>query len=465
MIPTTTTPIIACLRSRADSSAEQQANSGNIQRPQISSISQHLRAQQVDRRGIVNQSHNSALYLPSRDQDDVNMASLALTTMGEGPLSTFKRLQSSSKPSAAAPIQRQGSFTWMQTSFLTNLRAMLRDMNMSQSSYIASWGPLGRDFQVKNPLLFARDILPRYFNIVSYTTFHRVLMTWGFQLRQDMEFDTFHHPKFVQDDSNRCVNASLQEMQRAAARGAHNNTLVSVSSFAQQTALVNPYIASRGHPPENSATTPVTPANVKPFQLTRSSKVAAKYSMAARLFKHKTRPGMMAAPTNRMKFSTGLGRGYDPSAKTRHKKKSSDFVDDLFHLLLDSSNDHVISWLPDGKAFKILKQVQFVQTILPAYTSLKPSYTSFWRMLDQHGFQQISTGPDKGAFSHPLFLRDHGHSLFKNKTAYQLKKASAAFIKVITPSKEDEEPQKVAKQAETPVSVADDDAPPEQVAV
>jgi hypothetical protein len=397
----------------------------------------------------------------------MNMASLALTTMGKGTVP--------SKPSAAgAPVhQRQASFTWMQTSFLTNLRAMLHDMHTSQSGYIASWGPLGRDFQVKNPILFARDILPRYFNIVSYTTFHRVLMTWGFQLCPDMEFDTFYHPKFVRGDPSRCVNASLQEMQRASThtRGAprHKNTRPG-SSFAQTSAAVSavdPFIASRGCPLENSTTTPLIPATVKPFLLTRSNKVAARYSMAACLFKNKTPQGMLTASTSRMQFSTGLGRGYDPSAKIHRQKKksSSNFMDDLFHLLLDSSNDHVISWLPDGKAFKIIKQVQFVQTILPAYTSLKPSYTSFWRMLDQHGFQQISMGPDKGAFSHPLFLRDD-HSLFKNKTAYQLKKASLTFIKAITPSNDDEPQEEVAKKAETPDCVPyDGDAPPEQVAV
>ena len=77
-------------------------------------------------------------------------------------------------------------------------------------------------------------------------------------------------------------------------------------------------------------------------------------------------------------------------------------------------------------------------------------------------------GPDKGAFSHPLFLRD-GHSLFKNKTANQLKEASVTFIKVVTPPNKAEEPQQevVKEKAETPPACVlyDDDAPPEQVAV
>jgi hypothetical protein len=144
------------------------------------------------------------------------------------------------------------------------------------------------------------------------------------------------------------------------------------TSFAQSSAAAtmvgNSFIPRRRRPP----------ANVKPFQLTRSNKVAAKYSMAARLFKNKTPSGMMAASPNliNIKFATGLGRGHDPSAKKHHhKKKSSNFIDDLCHLLRDSSHDRVISWLPDGKAFKILKPVQFSRTILPAYTSLKPSYT------------------------------------------------------------------------------------------
>jgi hypothetical protein len=247
------------------------------------------------------------------------------------------------------------------------------------------------------------------------------------------------------------------------AQCARNKTLPpeGTTSFAQSSAAAtmvgNSFIARRRRPP----------VNVKPFQLTRSNKVAAKYSMAARLFKNKTPSGMMAASPNLMKFATGLGRGHDPSAqKHHHRKKSSNFIGDLCHLLRDSSNDRVIYWLPDGKAFKILKPLQFSQTILPAYASLKPSYTSFRRMLDQHRFlQRISIGPDKGAFSHhPLFLRDN-HSLFKNKTANQLKKASSVtFIKVITPGKDEEETQQEdTKKTKTPHCVpCDDDTPPEQ---
>jgi hypothetical protein len=166
---------------------------------------------------------------------------------------------------------------------------------------------------------------PRTPNVLSHFLFYQEARMRASALdepcyprRQGMKFDTFYHPNFERDEHNRCVNASLQEMQQATssthAQCARNKTLPPEgTSFARSSAAamaVNSFILARRRPP----------ANVKPFQLTRSNKVAAKYSMATCLFKNRTPPGMLVVPPYEVIYN-GLGRGYyDPSAKRHHHK-------------------------------------------------------------------------------------------------------------------------------------------------
>jgi hypothetical protein len=72
----------------------------------------------------------------------------------------------------------------------------------------------------------------------------------------------------------------------------------------------------------------------------------------------------------------------------------------------------IISWLPHGRAFVVLRPDVFSEKILPHYffqcTDSRPStkYPSFTRKLNRWGFRQATRGPDTGAFFHPLFQRD-----------------------------------------------------------
>ena len=66
--------------------------------------------------------------------------------------------------------------------------------------------------------------------------------------------------------------------------------------------------------------------------------------------------------------------------------------------------NHVISWQPHGRSFKIHKQDEFAQLILPQYFVMTKK-SSFLRQLNLYGFNRLSAGPDKGAYYHELFLR------------------------------------------------------------
>mmetsp|Transcript_17330 Transcript_17330/g.29881 ORF Transcript_17330/g.29881 Transcript_17330/m.29881 type:complete len:544 (+) Transcript_17330:214-1845(+) len=107
----------------------------------------------------------------------------------------------------------------------------------------------------------------------------------------------------------------------------------------------------------------------------------------------------------------------------------------LHALLSDPTVRDVISWLPHGKSFVVLRSDVFATRVLPRYFAPEGSnslnaktatvvgkdgslqiknkspgvhkYPSFTRKLNRWGFRQISRGPDAGAFCHEMFQRDN----------------------------------------------------------
>jgi len=67
--------------------------------------------------------------------------------------------------------------------------------------------------------------------------------------------------------------------------------------------------------------------------------------------------------------------------------------------------DDIASWLPHGKAFIIQHELRFVAQLLPIYFR-QSRLAMFQRNLELYGFMKIISGPDKGAYFHPLFLKD-----------------------------------------------------------
>lgn len=70
----------------------------------------------------------------------------------------------------------------------------------------------------------------------------------------------------------------------------------------------------------------------------------------------------------------------------------------------NDGRDHIISWQPHGRSFKIHKHPEFIDLVLPQYCQLLKK-SSFLRQLNLYGFNRISVGPDKGAYYHEQFLR------------------------------------------------------------
>jgi len=86
------------------------------------------------------------------------------------------------------------------------------------------------------------------------------------------------------------------------------------------------------------------------------------------------------------------------------RKRAVPFTIKLMKVLSDMNNAHIITWMPSGKSFNILKPKLFVANILPEdFKTAK--YSSFTRKLHRWGFMRHYRGEEAGAFYHKDFQR------------------------------------------------------------
>ena len=105
----------------------------------------------------------------------------------------------------------------------------------------------------------------------------------------------------------------------------------------------------------------------------------------------------------------GGDQEYDHNPLPRRTGGVSHPFPQKLHSLLESQvHEDIISWQLDGMAFAIYKPQDFVAAVLPNVfnqTKLK----SFQRQLSFYNFKRIKSGPDAGAYRHPLFIRGMPH--------------------------------------------------------
>eukprot|EP00551_Chaetoceros_affinis_P008220 CAMPEP_0203664038 /NCGR_PEP_ID=MMETSP0090-20130426/1533_1 /ASSEMBLY_ACC=CAM_ASM_001088 /TAXON_ID=426623 /ORGANISM="Chaetoceros affinis, Strain CCMP159" /LENGTH=442 /DNA_ID=CAMNT_0050527141 /DNA_START=61 /DNA_END=1389 /DNA_ORIENTATION=- len=65
---------------------------------------------------------------------------------------------------------------------------------------------------------------------------------------------------------------------------------------------------------------------------------------------------------------------------------------------------HIVSWLPHGRAFMIHRPREFEDEVMGKYFK-QTKLTSFQRQLNLYDFQRITHGRDAGSYYHELFLR------------------------------------------------------------
>eukprot|EP00934_Nitzschia_sp_Nitz4_P005202 Nitzschia sp. Nitz4//scaffold230_size58257//10773//11732//NITZ4_006474-RA/size58257-processed-gene-0.49-mRNA-1//1//CDS//3329543229//5192//frame0 len=80
----------------------------------------------------------------------------------------------------------------------------------------------------------------------------------------------------------------------------------------------------------------------------------------------------------------------------------------VLHQILEDAEaadqQHIISWVADGAAFKIHQKEAFVEKILPKYFDAS-TFKSFQRSINLWNFQTVRKGPQKGFTMNPLFRK------------------------------------------------------------
>ncbi|CAJ1960003.1 unnamed protein product [Cylindrotheca closterium] len=104
--------------------------------------------------------------------------------------------------------------------------------------------------------------------------------------------------------------------------------------------------------------------------------------------------------------------GNNKRKQQSRKNRRPHFPGHLFHLLKlveENGWDHIISWVNDGKAFRVYEIEEFEKRLLPTYFNSK-KYASFTRQLHAYGFNCVRTGRQTGIYSHPSFHRNDPQS-------------------------------------------------------
>lgn len=128
-----------------------------------------------------------------------------------------------------------------------------------------------------------------------------------------------------------------------------------------------------------------------------------------------TQPPAMAVPSLLIKYVDHTYRDYSRYVEEggeliKHKKCGNNFPARLHRMLSDAAAldqySDIITWMPHGRAWKILDRNRLVSEVLPKYYVCK-KYESFGRQLNGWGFKRLHrTGTDFGCYYHECFLKD-----------------------------------------------------------
>lgn len=124
--------------------------------------------------------------------------------------------------------------------------------------------------------------------------------------------------------------------------------------------------------------------------------------------------GMNGAPPNQFGVSNeNSGLNYVDYAKHPDANKPANgvkgaryksFPVKLHEMLEDEEFSQYISWMPHGRAWKILRQDEFEEKVIPLFFR-HAKFASFTRQVNGWGFRRISEGLDRKCYYHEMFLR------------------------------------------------------------
>ena len=101
----------------------------------------------------------------------------------------------------------------------------------------------------------------------------------------------------------------------------------------------------------------------------------------------------------------------DPSDTTTNAARSLEtsirvqkFPVKLYAILAQKEFADIVSWMPHGRSWKVLKPNLFESLVMPLFFEYS-NYHSFNRLVNAWSFRRISSGPDRGSYYHEVSLR------------------------------------------------------------
>lgn len=73
----------------------------------------------------------------------------------------------------------------------------------------------------------------------------------------------------------------------------------------------------------------------------------------------------------------------------------------LYAILAQKEFQDIITWMPHGRAWKVLKPNLFESLVMPLFFEYS-NYHSFNRLVNAWSFRRISSGPDRGSYYHEV---------------------------------------------------------------
>jgi hypothetical protein len=73
----------------------------------------------------------------------------------------------------------------------------------------------------------------------------------------------------------------------------------------------------------------------------------------------------------------------------------------LYAILAQKEFQDIITWLPHGRSWKVLKPNLFESLVMPLFFEYS-NYHSFNRLVNAWSFRRISSGPDRGSYYHEV---------------------------------------------------------------
>lgn len=75
----------------------------------------------------------------------------------------------------------------------------------------------------------------------------------------------------------------------------------------------------------------------------------------------------------------------------------------LYAILAQKEFQDIITWMPHGRSWKVLKPNLFESMVMPLFFEYS-NYHSFNRLVNAWSFRRISSGPDRGSYYHEVTL-------------------------------------------------------------